>query len=180
MDKAAVLIDGGYLDKVNTNVFGRRRIDLEKFSDELCKPDCVRFRTYYYHCPPYQYNPPTLQQRRFKASYDKFIHKIRQKPRFEVREGMLRLISRTPFKVEQKGVDVLLSCDLVRLAAKNAIEKAIIVGGDSDFVPAVKIAKEEMILTEVCYVPGNCSPHLRTECDMKRILTQDLIDAVSF
>lgn len=180
LDKVAVLIDGGYLDAVNRNIFGRKRIELEKLSDELCKPDCTRFRTYYYHCPPYQDNPPTPQQREFKANYDKYIHRIRQKPRFQVREGRLRLVSRTPFEVEQKGVDVLLSCDLVRLAAKNAIEKAIIVGGDSDFVPAVKIAKEEMILTEVCYVPGSCSPHLRTAYDMRRTLTQTLIDSVSF
>ena len=79
MDKAAVLIDGAYLDAVNRNVFGRKRIVLEKFSDELCKLDCNRFRSYYYHCPPFQDSPPTQIQRQYKANYDRYIHRILKK-----------------------------------------------------------------------------------------------------
>jgi len=97
-----------------------------------------------------------------------------------VREGRLRVISRTPFDLEQKGIDVLFACDLVRLAASRLIEKAVIIGGDADFVPAVAIAKEEMIITKLCYVPGHCSPHLWNICDERMVLTQEFIDRVSF
>lgn len=97
-----------------------------------------------------------------------------------MREGRLRLISSDPFDVEQKGVDVLFACDLVRLAARNVIQKAIIIAGDSDYVPAVNIAKEEMVITKLIYVPGHCSPHLYNVCDERRRLTQALIDSVSF
>jgi uncharacterized LabA/DUF88 family protein len=180
MDNAVVLIDGGYLDALNRDVFGKKRIDLLRLSEELCKPDCERFRTYYYHCPPYQDDPPTPEQQIKKAGYDKYVSRLQRKPRFVVREGRLRLLSRTPFKVEQKGVDVLFACDLVRLAAKNVIQKAIILGGDADYVPAVKIAKEEMVLTKVVYVPGHCSPHLFQACDERSRLTQTMIDLVSF
>jgi uncharacterized LabA/DUF88 family protein len=180
MDKAVVLLDGGYIDALNRDIFGRKRINYQRLSEELCEPDCVRFRTYYYNCPPYQNDPPTPDQRQRKASYDRFIHRLRRRPRFIVREGILRLISRIPFDVEQKGVDVLFACDLVRLAARNVIQKAIIVAGDSDYVPAVNIAKEEMVITELVYVPGRCSPHLYNICDERRRLTQALIDSVSF
>lgn len=180
MNRAAVLIDGGYLDGLNREIFGYKRIDLEKFSSALCAPDCERFRTYYYHCPPYQDNPPSPEQSSKKANYDRYVMKLRSKPRFMVREGRLRVISRTPFDLEQKGIDVLFACDLVRLAASRLIEKAVIIGGDADFVPAVAIAKEEMIITKLCYVPGHCSPHLWNICDERMVLTQEFIDRVSF
>lgn len=179
MDRAVVFIDGGYIDKINMNLYGYRRILLDRLSDEICKPDCVRFRTYYYHCPPHQDDPPTEDQRRRKAGYDKFVGRLREKPRFMIREGRLRVVSRDPPVFEQKGVDVLFACDLVRLAATHTVNKAIIISGDSDFVPAVAIAKEEMVLTSLWYAPGHCSPHLWTICDERNALTQELIDSVS-
>lgn len=180
MDKAVVLLDGGYVDALNRDHFGRKRIEYERFSDGLCQPDCARFRTYYYNCPPYQDDPPTPDQSLKTSNYNRFIARLQKKPRFVVREGMLRLISRTPLDVEQKGVDVKLACDLVRLSARNVVHKAILVGGDSDFVPAVEIAKEEMVLTELVYYPGHCSPHLFDVCDERRLLTQRFIDSVTF
>ena len=69
-----------------------------------------------------------------------------------------------------------ISFDLQR----RIIQKAIILGGDADYVPAVNIAKEEMVLTKVVYVPGHCSPHLFQACDERNRLTQTLIDLVSF
>jgi uncharacterized LabA/DUF88 family protein len=43
----------------------------------------------------------------------------------------------------QKQVDILLGVDLVTLAAKNQITDAIILAGDSDFLPAIEMAKRE-------------------------------------
>lgn len=42
-------------------------------------------------------------------------------------------------------VDVFLSIDLVQLSAKGAITHAAIVAGDSDFVPAIEMARNESI-----------------------------------
>jgi len=75
-------------------------------------------------------------------------------------------------------VDVLFACDLVRLCARNVVEKAIIVAGDADFVPAVEIARKELVITKLFYYPGRCSPHLYDVCDEREKLTQDLIDSV--
>ena len=179
MEKAAVLIDGGYIRALNRDHFGMKSIDFQKFSDDLCKPDYERFRTYYYICPPYQDNPPTPQQRQKKAGMDSFLFHLRRHPRFIVRLGRLRLISRNPLKFEQKGVDVKLACDLVRLSAKGVIQKAILVSGDSDFVPAVEIVKEDLVLTKLVYYPYHRSPHLFDACDERERLTQSFIDSVS-
>jgi uncharacterized LabA/DUF88 family protein len=178
MSKAVVLIDGGYLNKVLENVFGRPPFSYEKFADILCsKNNCERIRTYYYNCPPYQSNPPTHEESIRVADFDKFIRYWKEKSqRFEPRLGRLQKIGQ---EFKQKHVDVYLSVDLVRLACKGAIDKAIIVSGDSDFVPAVKVAKDEGIVTILYYSkthPMYVHYELLGACDEKNEITQELMD----
>ena len=67
-----------------------------------------------------------------KAKWDKFEYKLNNLNRFKVRTGRLQKIG-TEFT--QKGVDVKLVIDFVQLAYSGKIDKAIIITGDSDFVP---------------------------------------------
>src|SRR5712692_10496777 len=136
-DRAAVYVDGGYFDKALDSL-GRLRIDYLKFSNKVCQ-GTDRLRTYYYHCMPFQSNPPTDSERLRYSSTDRFFHTLRQLPRFEVRLGRLQYING---EFKQKGVDVLLSIDLVELAATGQINKAILVTGDSDFAPAARRARD--------------------------------------
>ncbi|MDH7508615.1 MAG: NYN domain-containing protein [Methanomassiliicoccales archaeon] len=143
----AVFIDNGYFSKVLKQDFGQPRIDYERFSDILCGDD-DRFRTYVYDCPPYQSSIPTDEERQRKSQADKFFHSLQQLSRFVVRLGKLRKIDgRGGF--EQKGVDVLLSIDLVSLSSTRIFTKAILVTGDSDFVPAICMARETGVLVEL-------------------------------
>ena len=77
-DRAAVLIDGGYFDKV-LNDLGRLRVDFQKFSNKVCGTT-ERLRTYYYHCMPYQSNPSTLDERQRYSSMDRFMYSLRMLP----------------------------------------------------------------------------------------------------
>lgn len=43
----------------------------------------------------------------------------------------------------QKGVDMRLGLDLVSLALKRLVDQVVLITGDSDFVPAIKIARTE-------------------------------------
>ena len=45
--------------------------------------------------------------------------------------------------IGQKGVDMRLGIDLVQLATKRLVDHVVLIAGDSDFVPAVKIARRE-------------------------------------
>jgi len=45
----------------------------------------------------------------------------------------------------QKGVDLKLGLDIASLAYKKQVEKIVLVAGDSDFVPAIKLARREGI-----------------------------------
>jgi uncharacterized LabA/DUF88 family protein len=176
--KAVVLIDGGYLAKVLEEVFQRPQFDFKNFSDKLCQDaGCNRVRTYYYHCRPYQSNPPTEEEKNRYAQWMKFEEYLKRIPRLDFRVGRLQRISRA-FK--QKGVDVWFSVDLVKLACKGVIDKAILITGDSDFVPAVNVAKEEGIVTVLYYSkqpPLYVHNELLECCDETYEITQEIIDA---
>jgi len=145
-DRAAVFIDGGYFDKVCESL-DRLRPDYERFSEKVCR-QTERLRTYYYHCYPYQGSPPTLEERSRHASMDRFAHSLRMLRRFEVRLGRMQVVDGT---YRQKGIDTLLSIDLVELASTGQIGKAVLVTGDSDFVPAVGRAKDKGVIVDLFY-----------------------------
>ena len=77
----------------------------------------------------------------------------------------------------QKGVDVLLSVDLVRLAWSGKITKAIIVTGDSDFIPAIKDVKDAGVIVELWH-GQNMGPtkELFQICDERHKIVKDIID----
>jgi uncharacterized LabA/DUF88 family protein len=56
-----------------------------------------------------------------------------------VKEGKL---AKRGTDFEQKGIDTLLSIDLVNLSATGKISEAVLIAGDSDFIPAIKVAKD--------------------------------------
>ena len=182
MDKAVVFIDGGYLRIVLREVFDETRIDYEKFSNKLCElVEAERWRTYYYDCMPLLARNPTPQEQERYARTQRFFAYLQRIPRFEVRLGKLIYVEERQRTI-QKRVDVLLSVDLVRVSGGKQIQKAILVTGDSDFVPAVKAAKDAGMLTIVYFSRGapNVYAHdeLLRECDECKEITQEIIDEV--
>lgn len=49
------------------------------------------------------------------------------------------------FIAPQKGVDMKIGIDIASLAYKNQVDQIILIAGDSDFVPAAKLARREGI-----------------------------------
>lgn len=47
--------------------------------------------------------------------------------------------------MEQKGVDMRIGLDIASLSYKKQVEQIILISGDSDFVPAAKLARREGI-----------------------------------
>ena len=72
MGQVAVFINGGYMDKVLYYDHGNKRLDYGKLALEMAKPDEI-LRTYYYHCLPYQSNPPTVEESQRFALKQKFF-----------------------------------------------------------------------------------------------------------
>lgn len=184
-EDAAVLIDGGYMDK-GLDGLGRPLVDLQKFSDELCRlsGNYDRFRTYYFHCAPFQSSPPTPVEKLRYSNWMKFYTAIQHHERFEIRLGKLEMRSCPrcgDTRPRQKRVDSQLAIDLVHLAAKGRIRKAILVAGDSDHAPAVKMAKEDSILVSLWHFPNNPKTVAHHEllqlCDERKEITRAIINA---
>ena len=49
------------------------------------------------------------------------------------------------FSAQQKGVDMKIGVDIASLAYKKQVQQIILIAGDSDFVPAAKLARREGI-----------------------------------
>jgi len=174
-NRAAVFVDGAYLTKILDVDFGKPKIDLARFSEILCG-DYERLRTYYYNCMPYQSSPPTDEERRRFASMDKFVYTLRKLPRFEVKLGRLGCVGG---EFVQKRVDIALAVDLVRLSCGRMIGKAVIVTGDSDFVPAIEAAKEAGVLVVLYYSPSSIHDELLSAVDESVVIDQSLISQVA-
>lgn len=179
MSRTAIFIDGAYLDKVCHHEFGGARLNFGGFSARLAAGEEV-LRTYYYDCPPYQSNPPTEDERRRYAAKDRFFNALKQLPRYQVRHGKLAYRGTdergNPIFV-QKRIDIMIGVDMVQLAATRQINRAILVAGDSDFVPAIDEVKRHGVLT--CLYHGqNSHRELWEACDERIEINRTLVDAV--
>ena len=181
MSKIAIFIDGAYLSRVLKDSFGSATIDFSKLSAFLANGDPI-LRTYYYNCMPYKSAHPTQGETDRYNNMQRFLNSLEQLDRYAVKLGKLEFRGRDgsgkPI-FQQKRVDILLGCDLVLLAAKQRIEKAILITGDSDFIPAIEIAKNEGVEIELVYDSAH-TPHssLILAADVRKCLTQADIDAI--
>ena len=178
-DRAAIFIDGAYLEYVLRDEFNSSPIDFRALSLAMAGQADI-LRTYYYHCPPYQGNPPTQEESRRYAARRSFYTALDRLPRFSVRLGRLAPrgleLDGTP-RYEQKRVDILLGVDLVLLAAKGQIQQAILFAGDSDFIPAVEIARNEGVLVRLFH-GNNCHSDLWQEVDERVKIDQSFITPI--
>ena len=174
MSRCAVFIDGGYLNKILEHEFSRPLLDYGKLSQELAG-DTERLRTYYYHCMPYQGDPPTEEEKQRHANMARFIEALKRLPRFEFRQGRL---AKREGGFEQKRVDIWIAVDLVRLSFSHQITKAIIISGDSDLVPAIEAAKDAGVVVELWYSRRAVHNELLQAADERFEITQSLIDKI--
>ncbi len=197
MARLAIFIDGGYLDKLCEFEFARARIGFDKLPHALSgivgsatsEPlDLVR--TLYYHCPPYQSDPPTPDERRRTAGFRAFADALKNIDNFDFREGRLALrgfdkTTGDPI-FQQKRLDLLLGLDFALLSAKRTVTHIALVAGDSDLIPAVQVAKLDGVVTWLFHGPAvsakggrsTYSRELWQEVDRRYELDRAFIDSV--
>ena len=66
--------------------------------------------------------------------------------------------------------------DMIKGAFRNSYDSAILVSGDGDFVPAVKIVQEEGKEVENIYFKKSASTNLKQHCDESVRLTKEVLD----
>lgn len=176
--RAAIFVDGEYLRRVLNDEFSSARVDYLLLSRKVASPSEI-LRAYFYDCMPYQSSPPTLHERSIYTKKRRFLDALRMLPRFEVRLGRLerREDAQRVVRYEQKRVDILLGVDMVQLAAKGHIREAVLIAGDSDFIPAVAVAKSEGVIVRLFH-GQHCHADLMREVDERRRIDQSFIDEI--
>ena len=180
----AVFLDAGYLDKVMHFGHANARVDYGKLIHEIALPDSL-FRAYYYHCMPYQSNPPTSDESSRYASKHRFVTALGNIPRFEIRLGRLAKAGfdkdNNPIFI-QKRVDCMVGVDMALLAGKRTIDNVALFTGDSDLIPAVEAVKREGIIVTLWHGSNSqrCRPSddLVRTCDERRELDAALVKKI--
>jgi uncharacterized LabA/DUF88 family protein len=178
MERYALFIDGGYFKKVLKS-FCEPKVSYLKLSEIIANGE-ERLRTYYYDCCPFVSQPPTPEERARKSNFDRFQFALERQPRFQFRLGRLaKRMTPTGFEFEQKQVDTLLSIDLVKLSVEKSIRRAVLIAGDSDYIPAIKIARDEGVIVQLYYSePAGIHQETLTACDDRFIIDVTLIDKI--
>lgn len=164
-------------------------------------PDEEIFRIFYYDCPPFdgkETNPIDGSTVEFKkqAKYSarhRFLHELKSRDYVAMRLGVCKQRGWTltdsyikkaikgdhqPLQAsdvllsqEQKGVDMRIGIDVATLSLKRIVERIILISGDIDMVPAVKLARREGIQVVLVQVACKISGQLDEDVDLVRDIT---------
>lgn len=150
MEKVVVLIDAGFLSKVSKHFGGGipLKYDLLKFAKNLSGKENLIFKQlFYYTAPPFQPNNPNKQESERKERHDRFVERLRSNQEITVREGRCQRIKVDGrFVYKQKGVDTLLTMDLMDVPLNHQkVKDIILIASDSDFVPVIEHLKKHGI-----------------------------------
>lgn len=144
--KTLIFVDEAFLNKLSKHLGNGRYIRFDKI--KLCniiakKENLECQKILYYTAPPFQSPNPTKEEELKKEGYDKFVNKLREKGVI-VREGRCQRIKvDNKFEYHQKGVDIILTMDLVSVNIEYPnIKSIILISTDSDFVPVIEKLKE--------------------------------------
>ena len=185
MDKTIVFIDGAYLSFIS-KYFGKGKplkYKIEKFAVNLCNElNLFCEEVYYYTAPPYKSPIPTDNERQRQRNYDKFILKLKSiKPKIIIREGRCQKIDNS---FQQKGVDTLMTMDLLKIAKQGKVNSIVILTSDTDFVPIIKdIRGEHNVKVILGYFTDrkrksafSLSNYLWKACDYKLLIKREFFE----
>jgi uncharacterized LabA/DUF88 family protein len=172
LNNSIVFIDGAYLNLIIKEIFSaQRKLDIKQLSILLARQQGFWCRkSYYYTAPPYQSRKTTPMQDKRKSSYDRFVSTLKKKSGVIVREGRCQ---KTSSGFRQKGVDTLLTIDLLMSSLKGKCKTAILLACDTDFVPVMEYLKKELGVEVIVYYYADrrrssrfsMSNHMISACD---------------
>jgi uncharacterized LabA/DUF88 family protein len=163
-DRVAVFIDGSNLYHSLEENCKRFDLDFGAFSVKLSRGRRL-FRTYYYNVlRDYDRNPQAYQDQQ------KFLSALYNTPYLEVRLGGSKYRGDTAV---EKGIDVMIATDLLRLAWDDHYDVAVLVTGDGDFAYAVQAVKDTGKHVEIAAFPANLSWELANVADDREFFTPE-------
>lgn len=171
-ERCGIFIDGGYL-RSKLKELKNFSLDLIKLSEKIASIiKAQRLRTYYYDCLPIKIKGDAKSEKLYNAK-KKYCDKISFLPRFEVTYGELQYINGI---YKQKKIDVLMSLDIVDKCFEKQISHAAIIAGDSDFIPAIKRAKNYGAIVHLVAHKGSVNKEMLQEVDEFYDLNEEFIN----
>jgi len=178
-DRIFIFIDGSNIEIAILNNF-KKRVLPESLVHKLAGGRRLMGANYY-ESPLL----PDVDEQAYNEQ-QKFFDRLRKNPHFDVRLG--RRVRREKehecpkcghkFKklsYEQKGVDSLLTLDLIALATRNAYDIAMLVTGDQDFVHPIKEIRMMGKQVENAFIEKGWSPVLKDVVDKKILLDEEFL-----
>jgi len=136
LDRVMVFIDGSNLYHSLKNHFQRTDIDIGKFCEKLVEKRRL-VRIYYYNAIVGMKQEPERYRHQ-----QAFFNSVRSIPYCELRLGRLVYTNNWPSTPPyEKGIDIMLTTDLLTHSFKHNYDTAILVAGDSDYVDAIQAVK---------------------------------------
>lgn len=158
-------------------------------------PDEELFRIYYYDCPPFEKDlrkPVSgfkFKDEVFIQSGKEYLAAISTQDHIAYRSGELkfggwslktsklheivstkRAVADDDFQpvFKQKRVDMKIGLDIAWLSIRKIVDRILLVAGDSDFIPAMKLARIEGVLITVVPLKNNITRDMREHADEVR------------
>ena len=165
-----VFIDGSNLYHSLKGHFKRTDIEIGKFCQKLLEKRRL-IRIYYYNAVVGRREEPERHQRQ-----QAFFASVSAIPYCELRLGRLVYINWPTAPPYEKGIDILLTTDLLTHSFKNNYDVGILVAGDSDYVGAVQAVKDNGKNMEVAlFGKERTSRPLRDVADKITVIDRRLI-----
>ena len=160
-DRVAIFIDGSNLYHALKNNFRRYDLNFAEFTSKLCGSRRL-LRTYYYNV----LQDPIQRPEGHREQQD-FLDILRNTPYLEVRLGGTKITQGIPV---EKGIDIMLSTDLLYFAWNDFYDVAVLVSGDADFAYALQAVKNMGKHVEVAYFESGTSKDLLDAADNRHLL----------
>ena len=160
-DRVMVFVDWAYMLRGVQGLSEGRAVDIAQLASTLAGRRRL-IRTYVYdgridRAPDERWEARKKAQQRLEAG-------LARARSVEMRWGRLQFGDGAVPR--QKGVDVLLSLDMLRFALKDNYDRAILVSGDGDYADIVKMVKDEGKSVEVAMFPASTAWALTQAADV--------------
>ncbi len=173
--RVVCFIDGSNLYAHLRYTFGNGKVNLPKLCGLVTGPGRKLVQWRFYGAPLPQ-GSTAAEQKDF-AAQQRFFHYVRRHRKGALRLGRLQRDKHGT--LHEKGVDVLVAIDLVRLAAEDAYDTAVLFSGDGDLVPAIQMVQDIYgKRVEVC-LPKVPAYHVRQVADGYHEITAELFAKTS-
>lgn len=168
-----IFIDGsnfykGAKNLINDNALSLLKFDYAKFNHFLCKDGSVIGARYYIGVIKRK-----LYDKKSEKLYADQQKLIAYLQKYKIPTTLGTIIRHPDKTFHEKGVDVRIAVDMIKLARTDAYDMAILISSDTDLVPAVEEVHSFNKKVKYIGFPNNQSFGLTKSCDDFLILRKE-------